>query len=432
MKLRKLRDSLASRDTSGVFRGMMTLALGTGSAKLIGILSTVLLTRLYQPEDYAVLAIYSSLVNILVPVLSLRYALAIPLPRRDAWSANVFALSVVLIITTGGVAGIAMWLAGPFVLHLLSMDVLIPWRGLVVAGAVAVASYELLAMWATRQRQFGTIAKTQILQAAMGESLKIILGLLSVRPFGLMLGQLVSQSGGVSTLTLRFSSDYRRLRQYISPSRLQKAFRLYHVFPAYRLPSQVLLIISAQAPLLLSALYFEKAITGQLSLALTLLAIPTALMADSIGRSYFAEISRLGRRRPKEVLQLTHNVLRRVLLLSLLPTIFLMACGKWIFQIAFGPQWAQAGVFASALALLMVAQFMNRATVSYLMSVFDGQKQVLFLNIQRIVLTVGCFLIGRRAGLAPTTILVIYAATLSAHYVIGLLLALKKVRRHSP
>lgn len=41
-----------------VFRGMVTQAFGTGGAQMIGIAAVPILTRLYSPEDFGVLAVF--------------------------------------------------------------------------------------------------------------------------------------------------------------------------------------------------------------------------------------------------------------------------------------------------------------------------------------------------------------------------------------
>lgn len=406
--------------------------MGSGFAKLIGIASIVLLARIYSPSDYAVLAIYSALVNILVPAMTLRYVLAVPLPKADGAAANIFTLSIAILAVTTAAAGIFAWLAGPRLLEILSMEQLTQWRGLVVIGAAAVATYEGLTMWATRRHAFSIIARTQVVQSLTGEALKLALGITGLRPLGLLVGQLVSQSGGIASLASSFVGDAKKLSRHVTLSRMRKAARQYASFPTYRLPSQILLISSAQLPVLLSATYFGQAATGQLALAFTALAVPATLMADSVGKAYYAGISRLGRRKPEEIKALTYSVIKTVLALAIIPTTCLLLGGEWLFTHAFGERWAQAGRFASNLSILMIAQFVNRATVSYLMSVFDGQKEVLLLNVQRIILTFGCFWIGREWGADASQVLLAYALLLSAHYIAGVWLALRKVRLDRP
>jgi len=92
--------SLSSRLFGGpagpVFRGMGTLALGAGVARIIGVVSIPVLTRIYSPADYGVLAVFTALVGMLVPVLTLRYGAAIPLPRYDGMAMNLMALAASL------------------------------------------------------------------------------------------------------------------------------------------------------------------------------------------------------------------------------------------------------------------------------------------------------------------------------------------------
>jgi O-antigen/teichoic acid export membrane protein len=249
---RRLRNRFFGGEAGHVFRGMATLAMGTGTARLVGLACIPLLTRIYTPSDYGVLAIFSSLVSVVAPILGLRYALAIPLPRTDGMAMNLMALSSVLLLVTGIVAILLLWLFGPIILTWISMEVLIPWRWLVVLGAMATALYETLSMWATRQRAYSVIARTQVTQSVLGEGVKLALGLLAFKPFGLLLGQIVSQSSGASAFLVQFRHVYKKNRVRIRYKRMAFLLHYYRSFPQYRLPSVVLLSLSVQAPLILT------------------------------------------------------------------------------------------------------------------------------------------------------------------------------------
>ena len=84
----------ASEGTGSVFRGMFTLALGSGAARLISIAVIPVLSRIYAPEDYGVLSVFIALTAILAPLLSLRYVTALPLPRHPGLAMSLFALCV--------------------------------------------------------------------------------------------------------------------------------------------------------------------------------------------------------------------------------------------------------------------------------------------------------------------------------------------------
>jgi hypothetical protein len=78
--------------SEGVFRGMATLALSSGVGRFVGIAAIPVLTRLYTPEDFGVLAMFSTVVAIFSPLVTLRYVLALPLSRHDGLAMNLVVL----------------------------------------------------------------------------------------------------------------------------------------------------------------------------------------------------------------------------------------------------------------------------------------------------------------------------------------------------
>lgn len=73
-------------------RGVSILVSGTAAAQALTVLAAPLLTRLYSPDDFGLLAVYASLLSLIMVVSSLRYKLAIRLPEDDGEAANVAAI----------------------------------------------------------------------------------------------------------------------------------------------------------------------------------------------------------------------------------------------------------------------------------------------------------------------------------------------------
>lgn len=202
----------------------------------------------------------------------------------------------------------------------------------------------------------------------------------------------------------------------------------YRSFPAYRLPSQLLQIFASQAPLLLTAALYDAQTTGQLGLAMMTLALPMNLLGHSTSKAYYAEIASIGRKRPAEIRRVTYSVIKRLLALALAPALLLLMFGEKMFALAFGAQWALAGEMASILALYLLFQFMH-APASHLLSVFEGQRLLLMLNVQRTLLTLGCFTAAYLLELPISSVLLLYAITLSVHYLFSLLVTLRVIPR---
>src|SRR5690625_6821617 len=76
---------------------MLILLMGSGFSKLIGVAVIPILTRVYSPEEYGVMAVYVSFVAILSPMLTLRYIQAIPLPKKNLAAMHLVFIAFLLI-----------------------------------------------------------------------------------------------------------------------------------------------------------------------------------------------------------------------------------------------------------------------------------------------------------------------------------------------
>lgn len=410
-----------------VFRNMAVLALGTGSAKLIGLAAIPILTRLYTPEDFGVLSVFTALVMILAPVVTLRYVMAIPLPKNDRLAINLLALCLVLIVAGTTALTLLLWALGPSLLPMVSMEALQPYWWLIALGILGSSLYELLTLWATRKKAFKPMARTQVWQMFLGSAVKIGLGVLAFKPLGLLIGQVVQQGGGIVSLTRHFLDSFRQHWQDISWPRMRFLSLHYLDLPKYRLPSQFLLVLSTKAPLLLSAALFGAATTGQLGLALLALGLPLQLFGRTTGKAYFAEISQLGKQQAEKIRRLTVSVIKRLLLLSLAPCAVLLLGGPLLFTLAFGEQWQEAGVFASILSVYLLFQFISSPLVNAL-TVFDKQKLFLSINLIRAAIIVAVFTAAYLMSLSATVTIAVYSVSLSLHYLFTLYIVYSNIR----
>ena len=219
--LNRINRKLGNNDSSSVFKGMLTLALGSSAARIIGLASIPIITRIYTPSDYGLLALYISITSILASLTTLRYNTAIPLPKSDSLAINLLALSVLLLISFLIILSLSLFLFGEVILHWFDMSELFNWWWLIVLGVAGSAAYEIFTLWATRKRQYKVIAKTQFIQSLTGNTVKILLGLLAFKTIGLITGQFLAQSAGLMGLIKESTKDFKRLIPDINTKRIR-------------------------------------------------------------------------------------------------------------------------------------------------------------------------------------------------------------------
>lgn len=383
-QLNKLINKLKNNEFSNLFKGILTLAIGSSAARLIGFASIPIITRIYNPEDFGLLALFTSFVVILVPFATLKYSTAIPLPKTDAMAINILALGIFLIVVFLIIISIPLVFFSETILTWFNATELAKWWWLIIIAIVGSASYELFSSWSTRKRKYKIIAKTQFTQSLIGNTVKIVLGLLAIKPFGLIFGQFLSQSAGMGYLIKASFEDFKKSFSSISIQRIKIVAINYREFAYFRLPSHFLMGVSTQAPVLMMATLFDKNITGQLSLAIIATSLPTGLIGNSISQAFYAEIARLGRHNIKQIKKMTTNIQKKLFIVGIPFTLLLIFFAEPVFIFIFGKEWATAGYFSSILAPFILLQ-LTSAPLIQVLNITGSQLTFLIINITRLI-----------------------------------------------
>lgn len=426
------KDRIAARWKSNnpshaVFRNMAVLAGGTGVAKVISGLSIPIITRIYSPEHMGVLSVFVALTAMLTPFGTLRYSVALPLPKNDGLATNLVVLCLISLCVMSTFSALILWLFARPILEVLDMKSLLPYWWLLIITVLGAGLYEILSQWAIRENAFRAVAKTNVWQSLGSSVVKIGLGLFGLKPLGLLCGHIISQAGGILSLIASFKDKYKANLQHVSKQRIMFLLKHFSVFPKFRLPSQFLLVFSTQAPLVFSAKLFGAETTGQLGLALTALALPLSLFGQTTGQAYFGEIARIGRKNPHEIYKVTKDITWKLFLVSIPPFLVLLLAGPSLFSLVFGEQWHEAGVFASILAIYLVAQFVS-APLMNVLNVFGRQKLFLSFNIVRAIFVILIFYFSLYLSLNAITTIIFYSIILTVHYLFISFFIIKIIR----
>ena len=409
---------------------MGVLATGSAGAKVVGLLLTPVITRIYSPEDFGIFAMFVTVLALITPFVTLRYAITIPLPKKTGLAVNLLVLCFGITILVTLITSFLFWAFGGWVFTFFSVPELTPYWWLIPIAVLGIGLYETLSYWATRVKQFVILAKTKFTRSLAGNLVKIALGLFHLKPTGLLFGHIVSQAAGCASIFFRSKNVIIKNVRYVTQSRLLFLSRWYINFPKYQIGSRFLLAISAQAPLFFMITLFDAGATGQLSIALVVLAAPMALIGDSVGKAYFAEISEIGSKEPAKIENITIKVTKRLFALSLLPFLILLTASPFVFPIVFGQEWVQAGWFTSVLSFSLLSQFVSSPVVNTL-SVFRKEDYYLIINVIRIVVICATFGASYLLSLSPLMTVFLYSLAMAMYRLFMYFLIMKIIREYA-
>jgi len=352
---------------SAFARGVGVLVGGTAGAQVLMVLAAPLLTRLYNPEDFGLLAVYVGLLSLFTVVASLRYELAIPLPKSHTEAANVLVLSLLMVLLMTCIAGLMVTLAGDQIALALDAPGLAGYFWLLPVGVLLAGTYNVFNYWAIRTKSFPDIARTRISQT---------LATLAVQLFGYKLGGIVllyGQAGGQGVGSFRLARSALKHQDFASWcwSGVWQAAKRYKQFPIFSTWSGLFNTAGTQLPPLMFAAFFSTGAAGLYALAHRVLAMPMSVLGDAIGKVFFsnaAEAYREGRLAP-----LVEKVHRKLAEIAMPATLVLVIAAPELFAFVFGESWRQAGEFARWMAPWLYMVFIT-SPLSTLFSIMERQR----------------------------------------------------------
>lgn len=393
-----------------VLRDVLRLVSGTLGGRLILLVAMPIVTRLYSPDDFALLSVYMGLVGIIAVVACLRFDIAIPVAGDESDAAHLLVLALISAAAFAAVCAVVVLVFPQELAQFLGLPRLAPWLWLVPLGVVLASAYSALQFWATRARRFGSIAVTRITQAAAGAGTMLGLGWAGGAPLGLLLGNMLSIGAGSLRLGLDLiRCDKHALRQ-VTISGLGLTFRRYRRYPIYSTPEALANTVGIQIPVMMVAA-FAGVEAGFLIVAQQIMAAPMALLGASVSQVYVSrapEALRDGR-----LAEFTTAILRRLMLVGLAPLLLAGLLAPTLLPLIFGTQWVRSGEIVTWMVPWIVLQFLA-SPISLVMFVTGRQRNMLMLTLFGAALRIGAVGIATLVG--PGMIVAAYAGASAIFY----------------
>lgn len=340
----------------GIFRRMMKggfladvakLSLGTLSGRLISIAVLPILTRLYSPEDFAVLATYLAVLGTIAVAACLRMDVAIPLADNDEDAVNLLALALSALTVVTLLVLLPVLAMPGTVAHWLGNPAIEPYLWLVPLGITLVGAYSAFQFWTTRARRFGHIARTRVSQSAMGALTMLSLGWAGIAPFGLLLGNALSIGAGGIGLAVGAAIKEGSKARMISLPNMKSALRRNFKYPVFTAPEAIMNVASVQIPILIIAAYAREE-AGYLFIAMQLLSAPMMLVGSSVAQVFMARSAEAAK--AGTLATLTLETVTKLLLVGS-GAVCLLATALYLSApLVFGSDWSRTGEIALILA----------------------------------------------------------------------------------
>jgi O-antigen/teichoic acid export membrane protein len=385
-------------------RDVLTLVTGTTVSLIITLLASPVITRLYGPAAFGLLALFTSITGILGVIVCLRYELAIVLPKTDEEAANIFGLCMLLVVLVSiSTIPFLIILQQPIVEFLKAPQLgqffwLIP-PTLLISGTFLALNY-----WNTRTKQFKRLSIARIFSSFSTTGTQLGAGFAGYTYGGVLiyanvLGQLVS----TCVLGTQIMRDHLTFFKHtISWAGMAEVFRRYSNFPKYDVWSALINQMSWQVPVLLLSSFFSTTIVGYYSLGMMMVTLPMSLIGGSIAQVFFQRAAIAQHEGSLSVIfEEAYTFLIRI---SMFPLLLLMFIGQDLFILIFGSSWGEAGFYIQILSIWAVFFFIS-SPISAVLSITGKQKTGLVLSTINLITRFSSIYLGGILGSATLSVL---------------------------
>lgn len=410
------------------YRNIAVVAGGNVTARLIGIISAPIITRLYLPDDYGIYSIFTSIFGIAGSLATLRYAVTIPIAESEKLSNNVLKLCFFITSSLSLLWVICIALFGDFFAGKLNAPQIKPYLWFIPIVFFCTGIYEALNNWALREKRFNLITRTKIRQSTSSATVKIGLGAFGISPLGLFVGQIANSAAGIGTLFSKLIRIKPSFFNHFSWNGIKLAAKRYKKFPLVQSWSQLLLALGTQLPVLLLGSFYGTKVAGIFGLANSMIHLPMDLIGQSVAQVYYAEISKYGKNNPQQIYRLSVSITKKLLWIGLIPLGIIILLGPWLFQIIFGPEWHEAGIYARFLILYVMAAFISTPLGS-VFNVFEKQSYQLILNIIRIISVLFVFIICKVFNFSTLSTIMFYSIIMTLYFAFFTLFLFRMIKK---
>jgi O-antigen/teichoic acid export membrane protein len=356
-----------------------------------------MLTRLYGAGDFGTLGLFTSYLSVTLAAVGLQFEVGIVSGKDEAEAAYLMFAALFAALPMSLLSGVVLWLM--IRMRVLGFGALPEYMPLLLIAAMCFAgAFTALRYWCVRGGEFRHISQSTVAQSAGRAACQVLLGTCGLHSGGLVFGETLGRCLGMSRMMRNAWPALRRRLRAFSWHEFREALWRNRQFPFFSLPSTLLdaLCLGLSVPLLIHL--YGADVGGCFSLVWKTVALPSVLITVAVADTYHARLASCARETPRESMKLFRRTSLGLLCLGSLPAGILWLWGPPLFRFAFGAQWWQAGVFASAVAPWYLAQFVV-SPLSRAVAIFRGQETKLLWDVLCLISLLLVFITAHRARL---------------------------------
>lgn len=398
------------------YRNFLTMLSGNTLSQLIPFIIAPILSRIFTPEEFAVLANFMAIVGVIGIISTGRLELAVPIPQ-DHKKAQEIVFTGLIITLLLGLLSILIPVFAYQISALYKDNQLENYLWMVPFSVVSFGLLGLTNNWNLRQEKFHLLSIGKIAQSIANNGLAALLGYIGWGINGLIIAWLLSQY--VNIFILLVGVNRKVSYKDFGIVTLKTTLKEYKDFPLINSLHAFTDIFITQFLLYwVISSYFGFLELGLFAMMNKYVKAPIILVSTSVSQLFYVEAGK-AINQGISLFPIVKKTVRTSVLFAIPFTIVLLVLGPWIFKIYLGAKWEEAGVYAQSIAPMLFLYFIL-SPISGLPILLNKQKGAFAFSVLGYSFTIFALFIGIWLELDFSKTLIIYGAAFSLFYVMML------------
>jgi len=364
---------------SEYIRNTFTLVSGNTIAQIIPLLAEPVLTRLFPPEDFGLLALFISISSLFAIVATGRYELAVMLPDKTKNAINIVGLSFLVTIFTSVISLLVVWIFNGPICDLLNSKSISNYLYLVPLVVFFTGITQTLNYWFSRKKEFRKISVARIIQSTTSAGTGIGTGFLKMGALGLISAQVLGSVLSAFYFLFRFLKVDRHQLKHIKKERMITQASEYAEFPKVNAPYIFADTAQYSGISFLIAYFFDNILLGFYSRTFRILTVPLSFIGSAISHVFYQKASVIYRE-GNNLRKFSLQTLFGSVIVGLPIFVIIMLWGPELFAFVLGKPWREAGVYAQILSPWIFMKFISQP-ISQIPLIVDKQKEMFLFSL---------------------------------------------------
>ena len=345
-------------------------------AQAIGLLVYPILTRMYLPEDFALLNLFISIASVVALFATLEYHYAIVLPKEDDKALSLVHLCFLIVAVVFVISCLTIPLASQ-IADLFNAPNLAHYWWMLPLLVLGMGIWNILNYWYIRCKAFMQISNYQISQSVLSATGKISFGALGCMNGGLIVASVLAF---ILSLFISIGLAWKKyLCMLLSRSDdVRTVAKEYANFPKFSLPRALVNSVGLSLPVWLLTPHFGLGKVGYLSLATMAAFVPLNIIARACYQVMYQKVSeKVQRQEPIQSIILRFIIFAIIIMMVGLAVIYIFV--PQLVTFLFGADWIESAyIIRRLLPYLLLVPVCG--TICFISDVFAKQKIAMWME----------------------------------------------------